>query len=70
MSPDLRELGARVTGVVIDAAHWDNASRVRRLRPMQVATGTVHVVYPHAPTVVGIRTRGGEDLHITVGGPR
>lgn len=64
------ELGARVTGIVIDPEHWARESRVRRLRPTQVATGAVHVIYPNAPRVVGIRTRDGEDLHITVGGAR
>jgi hypothetical protein len=70
MSAKLADLGERVTGVVIDAGHWDHASSVRITRPARVASGAVHVIYPHAPHVVGIRTVTGEDLHVSLGGRR
>lgn len=64
------DFGDFVRGVVIDEIRWDTESRVRRVSPKRLVSGTVHTLYPHAPGVVGIRTGDGEDLHVTVGGRR
>lgn len=54
------DLGEFVRGVVIDEIRWDAESRVRRVTPKRLASGTVHTIYPLAPEVVGITTAGGE----------
>lgn len=70
MKRALLDLGDFVRGVVIDEVRWDGESRIRRVTPKRLVSGTVHTLYPHTPGVVGIRTAGGENLHVSVGGAR
>ena len=62
MKRALLDLGEFVRGVVIDEIKWDGESRVRRVTPKRLASGTVHTIYPLAPEVVGIRTAAGEHV--------
>jgi hypothetical protein len=45
---------------------WDRESRCRPVRPERLARGSVRVVWPYAPHVVGIVTASGEQLTIRV----
>lgn len=58
------ELGARVAGQVLDADAWEHQSRIRLALPYRRAVGTVHVVYPYAPRVVGVALDSGERVHV------
>lgn len=60
------DFGDRVTGWVLDEARWQREDRVRWATPATCASGRVMVVYPYAPTVVGIRTDDGAQLTVQV----
>lgn len=60
MKHALLDLGEFVRGVAIDEIRWGSESRIRRLHPKRLASGTVETIYPLAPTVVGIRQADGE----------
>lgn len=71
MSSDIHvapDLGARVTGWVLDEAAWLRADRIRLVQPAVCASGAVVTVYPYAPRVVGIRTAGGDEVHVKLDG--
>lgn len=60
------DLGARVTGWVLDESRWQREDRVRVLAPARCASGSVVTVYPYAPSVVGIRADDGARLTVQV----
>lgn len=60
------DLGDRVAGQVLDEDAWVREDRIRPARPAEHAAGEVRVVYPYAPTVVGIVTDTGDALTVRV----
>lgn len=62
------DFGDLVTGWLLDEAAWLRADRIRLARPASCATGAVVAVYPYAPAVVGIRTAGGDRVHVKLDG--
>jgi hypothetical protein len=57
------ELGAWVSGVVVDTNDW-GGHNPPAVQPRRRAKGTVVEVYPSAPNVVGIQTDDGEQVSI------
>lgn len=70
MKPRHLDLGEFVRGIVIDQHRWDGESRIRRVHPKRMASGTVDAIYPLAPEVVGIRQANGERTLIVTGRQR
>lgn len=63
----LRELGERVTGLVLDTEMWEREDRRQLVKPERRASGAVMTVWPFAPHIAGIRTDDGERLTVAVG---
>lgn len=60
------DFGDVVTGWLLDEAAWLRADRIKQVSPARCATGAVTTVYPYAPAVVGIRTAGGDQVHVVL----
>lgn len=67
MTARVRDLGERVTGLVLDTQLWEREDRRQLVKPERRASGAVMTVWPFSPHVAGIRTDDGEDLVVAVG---